>query len=61
MFPACMMPDGAEPCESYTKLREGVERIGRLSHSGTGTRTFDDLIRDVAWINDETRRLLQKY
>ncbi len=56
-----MMPDGAEPCESYSKLREGIERIGRLSCAGTGTRTLDNLIRDMDWVNDETRRLLQKY
>lgn len=59
MFPACMAPDGAEPCESYAKLREAVERIRQLSSSGT--RTLDDFIRDMGWINDEARRVLQKY
>ena len=58
-LPMCMMPDGAEPCESYTKLRETIERIGKLS--SPGSRTLDDFIRDMSWINDETRRVLQKY
>ena len=27
-LPGCMMPDGAEPCESYTSLRTALNGIG---------------------------------
>ncbi len=27
IFPACMMPDGAEPCEAFQKLQAEAERL----------------------------------
>ncbi len=35
------------------RLRASMARIGRMS--APGTRTLDDFIRDMTWINDECR------
>jgi hypothetical protein len=38
---------------------EALERIGeRARHDGLGQRTFDDVIRDIGWIDDECRAAL---
>jgi len=38
-------------------LEKGVRTIGRRSRSD-GQGTFDDMIREMGWIDDECRRLL---
>lgn len=37
------------------RLRAALAHIGKMS--APGTRTLDDFIRDMTWINDETRRV----
>jgi len=34
--PACMAPDGAQPCEAYTGLRAALEEVERRCSRGAG-------------------------
>jgi hypothetical protein len=45
---------GAKDAE-IEQLRAALDRIGKMS--APGSRTLDDFIRDMTWINDETRRV----
>lgn len=48
--------DRADMALMIERLTAALTRIGRMS--APGARTLDDFIRDMGWINDETRRVL---
>jgi hypothetical protein len=45
-------------CDQRDALLATVRKIRLKAHCGDGSRTFDDCIRDLGWIDDECRRVL---
>lgn len=45
-------------CKDWMRMKEALERIASISHTGDGSRTFDDQMRDLSWIDDWCRVVL---